>query len=294
MSASASTRPVSPRRCGPSWHGKPPGSAAAARLDLFRRRHAEPDGAGDRGRADRRCAAAFRLSRRLRDHARSQPDQRRGGQAARLRARPASTASRSACRASMRPRCAFSDASTRPGRRSPRSRWRAALFPRVSFDLIYARPGPVATPRGGTSCGRRSRSRRTTCRSTSSRSRPGTVVRGPPPPRRVRAAGRGRRRGPLRGNDRGGRPARPRALRGQQLRRRPAHESRHNLAYWRYSDYAGIGPGAHGRLTLDGGAARNTAPPRAGTVGGARRTRRPRQHRRRTSRLRRRARGRCC
>ncbi len=29
-------------------------------------------------------------------------------------------------------------------------------------------------------------------------------------------------------------------------------ESRHNLAYWRYADYAGIGPGAHGRLTLDG------------------------------------------
>ena len=27
-------------------------------------------------------------------------------------------------------------------------------------------------------------------------------------------------------------------------------ESRHNLAYWRYSDYAGIGPGAHGRITL--------------------------------------------
>jgi putative oxygen-independent coproporphyrinogen III oxidase len=27
-------------------------------------------------------------------------------------------------------------------------------------------------------------------------------------------------------------------------------ESRHNLAYWRYSDYAGIGPGAHGRVTL--------------------------------------------
>ena len=31
----------------------------------------------------------------------------------------------------------------------------------------------------------------------------------------------------------------------------PGGESRHNLAYWRYSDYAGIGPGAHGRLTLD-------------------------------------------
>jgi oxygen-independent coproporphyrinogen-3 oxidase len=28
---------------------------------------------------------------------------------------------------------------------------------------------------------------------------------------------------------------------------RPAEQSRHNLAYWRYQDYAGIGPGAHGR-----------------------------------------------
>lgn len=29
-------------------------------------------------------------------------------------------------------------------------------------------------------------------------------------------------------------------------------ESRHNLIYWQAGDYAGIGPGAHGRLTLDG------------------------------------------
>jgi len=27
----------------------------------------------------------------------------------------------------------------------------------------------------------------------------------------------------------------------------PGSESRHNLTYWRYGDYAGIGPGAHGR-----------------------------------------------
>ena len=33
---------------------------------------------------------------------------------------------------------------------------------------------------------------------------------------------------------------------------RPGAESRHNLAYWRYGDYAGLGPGAHGRLTLGG------------------------------------------
>jgi len=34
---------------------------------------------------------------------------------------------------------------------------------------------------------------------------------------------------------------------------RPGAESRHNLVYWRYGDYVGIGPGAHGRLTLPGG-----------------------------------------
>jgi putative oxygen-independent coproporphyrinogen III oxidase len=33
---------------------------------------------------------------------------------------------------------------------------------------------------------------------------------------------------------------------------RPGGESRHNLVYWRYGDYLGIGPGAHGRLTLAG------------------------------------------
>lgn len=33
---------------------------------------------------------------------------------------------------------------------------------------------------------------------------------------------------------------------------RPGDESRHNLVYWRYGDYAGVGPGAHGRLTLGG------------------------------------------
>ena len=33
---------------------------------------------------------------------------------------------------------------------------------------------------------------------------------------------------------------------------RPGAESRHNLIYWHGGDYVGIGPGAHGRLTLDG------------------------------------------
>ena len=33
---------------------------------------------------------------------------------------------------------------------------------------------------------------------------------------------------------------------------RPGEESRHNLTYWRYGDYVGVGPGAHGRITVDG------------------------------------------
>ena len=31
---------------------------------------------------------------------------------------------------------------------------------------------------------------------------------------------------------------------------KPGGESRHNLSYWRYGDYIGCGPGAHGRLSL--------------------------------------------
>jgi oxygen-independent coproporphyrinogen-3 oxidase len=33
---------------------------------------------------------------------------------------------------------------------------------------------------------------------------------------------------------------------------KPGAECRHNLVYWSYGEYAGAGPGAHGRLTIDG------------------------------------------
>ena len=49
---------------------------------------------------------------------------------------------------------------------------------------------------------------------------------------------------------------------------KPGAESRHNLQYWRYGDYAGIGPGAHGRLTLDNHCSplAATAPPNRGPI----------------------------
>jgi oxygen-independent coproporphyrinogen-3 oxidase len=39
----------------------------------------------------------------------------------------------------------------------------------------------------------------------------------------------------------------------------PGAESRHNLVYWRYGEYAGVGPGAHGRLLLADGRRHATA-----------------------------------
>ncbi|MES2034329.1 MAG: radical SAM family heme chaperone HemW [Pseudomonadota bacterium] len=43
-----------------------------------------------------------------------------------------------------------------------------------------------------------------------------------------------------------------------------AARSRHNLVYWRGQDYVGAGPGAHGRLTLDGARTATTAATRIG------------------------------
>jgi putative oxygen-independent coproporphyrinogen III oxidase len=43
-----------------------------------------------------------------------------------------------------------------------------------------------------------------------------------------------------------------------------AARSRHNLVYWRGQDYVGAGPGAHGRLTLDGVRTATTAASRVG------------------------------
>ena len=41
---------------------------------------------------------------------------------------------------------------------------------------------------------------------------------------------------------------------------RPGAESRHNLVYWRQGDWAAVGPGAHGRMTLPRGRVATEAP----------------------------------
>lgn len=43
---------------------------------------------------------------------------------------------------------------------------------------------------------------------------------------------------------------------------RTGHACRHNLHYWRYGDYLGIGAGAHGKITLPDGIWRTRKPPR--------------------------------
>ena len=41
---------------------------------------------------------------------------------------------------------------------------------------------------------------------------------------------------------------------------RPGHRCRHNMAYWTFADYLGIGAGAHGKVTTPGGVLRTEKP----------------------------------
>jgi oxygen-independent coproporphyrinogen-3 oxidase len=124
------------------------------------------------------------------------------------------------------------------------------LFPRISFDLIYARPGQAETTW-------RAELRQALGLVADHLSlyqltiEPGTVFEGLhrrgeivlPEPELAAAL-----------YEATGEEAAGFGLLGYEVSNyaRPGAESRHNLAYWRYGDYAGIGPGAHGRVSLDG------------------------------------------
>ena len=60
---------------------------------------------------------------------------------------------------------------------------------------------------------------------------------------------------------------------------RPGAECRHNLVYWRYHEYAGVGPGAHGRLRGRRQAPRDLDREAPGVLADARRGERPRSGR---------------
>jgi oxygen-independent coproporphyrinogen-3 oxidase len=126
----------------------------------------------------------------------------------------------------------------------------AAIFPRHSFDLIYARPGQTAA-------GWQAELRRALAHAGDHLSLYQLTIE--PGTRFHTLVGQGRlelldedTQGELYEItqailDEAGLPAYEISNHA-----RAGHESRHNLVYWRYGDYVGIGPGAHGRLTVDG------------------------------------------
>jgi len=124
------------------------------------------------------------------------------------------------------------------------------IFPRVSFDLIYARPGQSESAW-------RAELRRALALASDHLSlyqltiEPGTAF--------ATLAARGELVLPDDDSaaalyDATGEEAAAFGLSAYEVSNyaRPGAESRHNLAYWRYGDYAGIGPGAHGRVSVGG------------------------------------------
>ena len=125
-----------------------------------------------------------------------------------------------------------------------------ARFPRISFDLIYARPGQ--TPGEWRNELREALSRAGDHLSLYQLTlEPGTAFHA--------AAGRGELALP--DQDAGAALyevtqefCEAAGLPAYEISNHAAQgaESRHNLAYWRGGEYVGIGPGAHGRLTIEG------------------------------------------
>jgi oxygen-independent coproporphyrinogen-3 oxidase len=126
----------------------------------------------------------------------------------------------------------------------------ATTFPRYSFDLIYARPGQTVA-------GWAAELRRALGHADGHLSLYQLTIE---PGTRFHALAEQGRLIPLDEDTQGALyEATQEILEGAGLpayeisnHARPGHESRHNLVYWRYGDYAGIGPGAHGRLGVDG------------------------------------------
>ena len=232
---------------------KPACHSAGARGDqrVFRRRHALAHAAAGRGVRARGRRPTLGIARRGGNNAGSQPDQCRGEQFSRATAQQASTACRSACRRST------TGISTSLGRQHTAQeaiaafRLAAGIFPRVSFDLIYARPGQT------TAQWRRELSAALGEQQGHMSLYQLTIEEGTRYFDLWRA-------GTLELTDENlsidlfditQELASRAGLEAYEVSNHaaPGHESRHNLLYWRYGEYAGAGPGAHSRIVLDTG-----------------------------------------
>ena len=133
-------------------------------------------------------------------------------------------------------------------------RWRsrARVFERYSFDLIYARPRPDAGSAGRAELKRAiARSRPSICRSISS---PSSRTRRSPRCMRPASSWCPDEDTARALYDTTQEVCAAAGLPAYEISNhaRPGAECRHNLVYWRGHEYAGIGPGAHGRLDIDG------------------------------------------
>ena len=215
-------------------------------LDLLRRRHAEPVRA--RGRSDAssngvRARIAFARGRR--DHARSE-SRARSSTAASRGYRDAGRQSRLARRADVRRRApaarsaAFTAAAT--SRRAV-DELRSAGIDNFNLDLMYGLPAQtLAAGARRSRRGARARADARLALSADARARHGFLSSA------AAAAGLGCELGDAAGMSGAARCARLRAVRGLGVRA-AGRRSRHNLNYWQFGDYIGIGAGAHGKLT---------------------------------------------
>ncbi len=125
-----------------------------------------------------------------------------------------------------------------------------ATFERYSFDLIYARPGQ--TPAAW-----RAELKRAIAEAAEHLSLYQLTIEQDTPFSALHAAGKlvdSRRRHRARALRHDAGDLRRAGLPAYEISNhaRPGAECRHNLVYWRAHEYAGIGPGAHGRLDIDG------------------------------------------